>query len=421
MANILDPHLKSMEELFSGNKTYFVPIYQRSFDWGKDEREELWEDITSAIAKTNEEYFLGTIVLKNKDMESFEIIDGQQRLICISMIFGAIYNVLKSHNDDGAEEVYRDFLDQKSYSKKAKASSKSNPKLNLNRTNDPIYQEYVFQGVSLETVSQALKNKKTLHPSNIKLLEAYSYFLTQVTNEASRKGQEYDDFVTPLVDCLRQRIKVIAIPVVNEEGAYLVFEAVNARGKELAVSDLVKNRLYYEAGNEKVRHAQNLWDHMESDLHGSSIPEYLRHFWIARKIQGDYTSVREKRLYRTIVKSLPSDNRHDVAIALLSELSKSAIDYAKLSDYSLWPDDPAYGKAFEDTLRDLDRFGVSQCYPALLNAVHFFKKTREVAKLFEAIANFSFRYNIIGKGTSGDLESIFGDIASQNCQFRSDI
>jgi hypothetical protein len=82
-----------------------------------------------------------------------------------------------------------------------------------------------------------------------------------------------------------------------------------------------------------------------------------------------------------------------------------------ISDYALWPNDPNYDKRFEQALDELSLFRVSQCYPVLMNATEIFVATKEIGKTFRTIANFSFRYNIIGGGTSGDLESVFGEIA----------
>jgi hypothetical protein len=46
-----------------------------------------------------------------------------------------------------------------------------------------------------------------------------------------------------------------------------------------------------------------------------------------------------------------------------------------------------------------------------LNAIQAFSAAKEIAKTFRIIADFSFRYNIVGNGTSGSLERIFGEIA----------
>ena len=410
-SGIQGPKLSSVGDLLQGNTVFKVPIHQRSFDWREDHTEELWEDICFAVNREDEDYFLGTIVLREVEREepydSYEIVDGQQRLTCISMIFSAIHNEFKSRNDaERAERIFQEFLGSKGYERQAQPR----PKIQLNETNNEVYRNYIVESENRGVVSQVLKNKKKLHPSNQKLLEAYEYFLTKVSSEASVKGTAYDEFLVPLINTLNQRVKLIVIPVTDDEGAYLVFESVNARGKDLAVSDLVKNRLYYEVGNEQVRRAKELWDKMEVDLRRRPIPEYLRHFWIAKRAESGSLKVREKNLYRKILRSLPEQNRKAEAIQLLSDLSVSAHDYAMISDYTLWPDDPCYDTSFESILEDLQLFRVSQCYPVLLNVIQHFE-ARDILKTFQAIANFSFRYNIIGSGTSGKLESIFGNIA----------
>lgn len=157
-----------------------------------------------------------------------------------------------------------------------------------------------------------------------------------------------------------------------------------------------------------MNQAQQLWEKTEGDLARRPIPEYLRHFWIAKRAPQSDLKVREKALYRTIVRDTKGKS---AAIKLLLELSDSARNYAMIEDYSLWPNDPSYDKAFDQSLDELRLFRVSQCYPVLLNAIEIFGNSKEVAKTFRVLANFSFRYNIIGGGTSGDLERVFGEIA----------
>jgi hypothetical protein len=398
---ILPPELKAVEELLSGDKIFTVPKYQRNFAWTKDEVQELWEDVGTAIEGGKPDYFIGTIVTRDQE-RSFEIIDGQQRLACLSMIFSAIRNVFRAKNDNRAEQVFLKFLGSKDFS----AQSVPKPKLVLNQHNNPIYEQFVIENVNSVEVGKELK-KKTLSLSNRLLLEAYKFFLDQIGAKVGGLGTQSDDYLVPLINCLKSSVKIIAIPVTSEDDAYQIFESLNARGKELAVSDLVKNRLYALAGNQ-VRQAQQFWEKVEGDLARRPIPEYLRHFWIAKRAPKDDLKVREKALYRTIVRDVKGKSQ---AIKLLTALSKSARNYAMISDYALWPNDPNYDKGFEQALDELSLFRVSQCYPVLLNASEIFAATKEIAKTFRAIANFSFRYNIIGGGTSGDLESVFGEIA----------
>ena len=256
---ILPPDLRTIEELFTGDARYAVPKYQRSFAWGADEIEELWEDLSLAVDRTAD-YFLGTLVLHRKSSGPTEIIDGQQRITSISMVFCAIRNIFTAARDPRAEQLFTAFLGAKDFTRNAPV----NAKLVLNNINNDSYVRYILEGQSLDSVEQALKDK-SLHRSNKLLLQGFRYFLKQISSQVTAKGLDADDYLVPLIDCLRNSVKLITIPVTSEEDANLFFESLNARGKELAVSDLVKNRLYSEA-KEQVARAQELWDKMETEL-----------------------------------------------------------------------------------------------------------------------------------------------------------
>jgi hypothetical protein len=400
---ILPPELKAIEQLFTADVRYAVPKYQRSFAWGPDEIEELWEDILAAVSRGGD-YFLGTIVLHKKSDSPQEIIDGQQRLACLSMVFSAIRNVFMAAHDQRAEQLFIAFLGAKDFTRDAPV----HPKLVLNQTNNETYLQHVVQSRNLGQIDDALKSRG-LHESNRALLRAYRFFLSKVTTEAAGKGTNADDFLVPLIDCLRNKVKLITIPVTSEEDANLFFESLNARGKELAVSDLVKNRLYLEAGDQ-VERVQRLWEKMETELGRRPIPEFLRHFWIAKKIDAKGFNVREKQLYRMVAQDIRG--KKTATVDLLNDLAMSAADYAKITDYSLWPDDNAYDDAFESTLEELRLFRVTQCNPILLNAIQCFQKPKDIAKAFRIVANFSFRYFVIGNQSPGNLERESNGIAA---------
>ncbi len=399
---ILPPERKSIEELFAGDAHFSVPRYQRSFAWTADETEELWEDLLDA-ANRGGEYFLGTIVLQRADSPEEGIIDGQQRLACITMLFSAIRNVFLAARDPREARIETEFLGSKGYERDALLT----PKLRLNKINNETFLQCVLKSEDLSEVELRLKDR-ALNSSNRLLLEAYKYFLTKVTLEAASRGTQADSFIVPLLDTLRTKLRLITIPVVSDEDANLFFESLNARGRELAISDLVKNRLYHEAGNQ-VSRVEQLWEQMEKDLMRRPVPEFIRHYWIAKRTDKDGPNVREKHLYR-LVATVIKNKQHE-AIALAQDLGKSAPDYARISDYSLWPDDPSYQASFEQSLSDLRLFRVTQMNPLLLNAMQLFSSSADIAKTFRIVANFAFRYFIVGNQSPGNLERVSANIA----------
>ena len=75
---------------------YRIPLYQRNFAWGDQQMEQLLRDIKE---NNNPEYYLGTLVVyevtkNNKTV--FEVIDGQQRLTAISIIYSVLSRMVPS-------------------------------------------------------------------------------------------------------------------------------------------------------------------------------------------------------------------------------------------------------------------------------------------------------------------------------------
>ena len=95
---------KSIRNFLSSGKTFLIPYYQRQYNWRKEHCQTLWEDIENffeiAMNDQNEEYFLGSIVgfIDEKDNKCFEVIDGQQRITTLSLLFRALYE--KASNAD---------------------------------------------------------------------------------------------------------------------------------------------------------------------------------------------------------------------------------------------------------------------------------------------------------------------------------
>jgi len=100
---------RSVGDIFSLNKRYLVPRFQREYSWAKEEIDEFWVDILQQIKLSrsgevvNEEYFIGCIVLVGEDSKpDYLIVDGQQRLTTLTILLRAIVARLLDLNDHAA-------------------------------------------------------------------------------------------------------------------------------------------------------------------------------------------------------------------------------------------------------------------------------------------------------------------------------
>jgi uncharacterized protein with ParB-like and HNH nuclease domain len=104
----IDGKATTIGEILIGENQYRVPTYQRDFAWTVDDVETLWDDITGSIKNNSKEYFIGAIVTsRTDDPKKWDIVDGQQRLTALSMIFAAIANAWSLRGDTKREEIVK--------------------------------------------------------------------------------------------------------------------------------------------------------------------------------------------------------------------------------------------------------------------------------------------------------------------------
>ena len=88
----------SIDDVFNSNEnvTYEIPIYQRNYAWGKDEISALVRDVWDACKKNKGTYYIGTLVTYDKGDNTFEVIDGQQRLTTLFLILRALQQEMRN-------------------------------------------------------------------------------------------------------------------------------------------------------------------------------------------------------------------------------------------------------------------------------------------------------------------------------------
>ena len=96
---------------------FVIPVYQRNYDWRLENCQQLFDDILQAgKADVNYLHFVGSIVylkdsLLSTGPKELSIIDGQQRLTTITLLYAAIRSKYLADKDEAAaDRIYRQFL-----------------------------------------------------------------------------------------------------------------------------------------------------------------------------------------------------------------------------------------------------------------------------------------------------------------------
>lgn len=401
-SNLLDTKTFTLNEILGNGKIYFVPQFQRDYSWEQDHLDDLWNDLLN-IYNANEAHYMGSIVLQIKGdsgEKQFWIIDGQQRFTTLSLLTLAVINKIKAladinidkeQNQERADLLMKQYIGQKDPSSLMYSS-----KLFLNENNDGFYQQRLL-------TFRAPVNYSKLIDSDKLLWDAYQYFINQVNElfKTEKNGEKIASFLTKTVGEL---LKFIQITVVDELNAYTVFETLNSRGVELTSTDLLKNYLFslVAKSTNDLQAVKLQWKKVIDAIGLKEFPVFLRYYLNARS-----SLVTKDQLFKSIKKVVKSDQQ---VLDLLDHLESYAYTYNALfnPEDELWQND----KQLKEDVGSLIIFKVTLCHPLLMVAFEKFDFA-EFKKLLHGIMVISFRYNVIGKLQTNEMEKAYNKTANR--------
>ncbi|MGB0679841.1 MAG: DUF262 domain-containing protein [Polyangiales bacterium] len=99
MPTVFEPRRSPLDQIFSKDMRYVIPEYQRPYAWqseGKSDRNSqinhMWDDLWNFFCEQSQdkEYFLGSMVIIEEELRRREVVDGQQRLTSLLLLFSAM-------------------------------------------------------------------------------------------------------------------------------------------------------------------------------------------------------------------------------------------------------------------------------------------------------------------------------------------
>lgn len=287
--------------------TFQVPWHQREYDWEEETVREFWEDIRDACWNGEEDYFVGTIVLTQGPGNSYEIQDGQQRLVTYSLLCEALRQAAEGHKDPRSPShdnfVTRIIFDLKEDMPGRDRVSSAKVRIKTSLKNEVNY-NLIARGEDLKP--------------NGKLKLAWGLL-------KKRAEKLTADQRTTLLAYAWNKVKTVRI-ITNPERATQVFETINARGKPLDEVDLVRNHLYSHFGSDgddrKDRVHQDLIALRDRCKTVVKMAEYVRCY-----MQYRYGFINERSLYKATKRNIAGmtagmnvDQKREVIYKLVSDL-----------------------------------------------------------------------------------------------------
>jgi len=266
----------TLSEVFPIDKDikYVIPKYQREYTWNKDN----WEELFNDIQESQGDHFIGSLICVDKSSDAYqltelEIVDGQQRLTTISLLFAAIYQCLNEKKTPDDMDLNNELYNLKY--RLIQRTGENEFKLELSHQNSNAND---YKSI-LRDIGVISFNNDSLNKGNRRIYKAFRYFLSRLENFSLEELRKILSEIN--------RVLIVKIEVNSHSDAFVLFESLNNRGVPLSAIDLIKNKLLAELEkreNITIDDAFEKWKKIIEYLPEYSVQErFLRHFYNAYK------------------------------------------------------------------------------------------------------------------------------------------
>lgn len=376
---------------------FVIPVYQRNYDWSNTQCKQLLDDILEAGRKKDvSAHFIGSIVFVHDDVYSasgireLTIIDGQQRLTTITLLYLVLYRLAIQFNNKSLENrINETYLINKF------AESEEKLKLRPTENNDRAL-KYLLRS-----------DQEEEFPNYSRVIENFNYFNSRVSEE------NYEVVLSGL-----NKIIFVEISLDREKDEpQRIFESLNSTGLELSQADLIRNYILMGLSRKNQNKIyENYWEQIEQlakdySTNTSRVSDYIR----------DYLTLENKKIpnknkvYQEFKLKYPTStlNKLEENLSPIKQLVKH---YNKIINPENEPD-----QDIRLQIQYINRIEINVAYPFIMKIYDDYSLGKisktTLIDVLELIQSFTWRRFIVGLPTNA-LNKIFmrlyEDVDTQN-------
>ena len=376
-----------VEDFLASNKTQFIiPVYQRNYDWTVGQCKQLLDDILEVgHSKKSSAHFIGSIVYIHDDayttsrIKELTIIDGQQRLTTLTLIYLAVYRLAKEIKDEGlVNEINETYLINKF------ASEDEKLKLRPTENNDKAL-KFLLRSDATEQFNDFSK-----------LISNFDYFKERINADSYKV-------------VLKGLSKLMFVEVSLERGKddpQRIFESLNSTGLKLEQGDLIRNYILMGlTPKDQNKIYQSYWEIIEKlakdDISNESkVSDFIRDY-----LTLENRSIPNKgKVYLEFKEKYPTTTLEELETTL-TQIKALVKHYNKLIN----PKNEA-DKEVRLQLEQIHKLEINVVYPFLMKVYADFHDSiidkSTFVKVLDLIQSFCWRRFIVGLPTNA-LNKIF--------------
>ena len=372
------------------NVQFVIPVYQRNYDWTNNECKELLNDIIAVETADRGTHFIGSIVFihegaySTSEVKELVIIDGQQRLTTINILYVALYRFAKDNDMEQEANMLHNMFLTNQY-----VQQESN-KLKLKQTDT--------NSLAFKAIMNATEN---VFDSYSNVIENFNFFSLAITK---------DNF-NIILNGLRRLIFVEISLERGKDDPQRIFESLNSTGLDLSQSDLIRNFILMDL-DPKSQHKvfEQIWNPIEENARDltkqkSLVSSYIRDYLTLhnKKIPNkNKVYIEFKKLYAS-----KDENYHQE----LEKIKSLSIHYKKFINPSTVQD-----LNVRRELKYISRLEINVAFPFLLqvfeDADNGLLSNTELIKILQLIQSYTWRRFVVGLPTNA-LNKIFMTLYSE--------
>jgi len=381
---------------------YRIPRFQRPYSWDRENIQEFWDDI---VRDNPSDYFIGSMVVYKDGQQRYGVVDGQQRLTTITILLCVLRNTLADLGQKDLAQGIHGLIERRNIDNKPEFIVST-------ETSYPFFQDRIQKWGEPAVKVEPLHEEANLEAAFEQLKSLISDAVTSLDADTTLSEKKRKELAQQKLVSVRDallNLKLIFIKLEDEDDAYIIFETLNTRGKDLSLTDLVKNHLtkHIKSKNPASDQAKIKWQQLLETIEGSSADldtdTFIHHFWLSK-----YDYLPAKNLFKVLKKRVGVND----APGFLDALLEDAALYRAIHEvgYGKWAKEEG---RIQQGLSALMLFRVQQQTPCVLSLLREYKTTKKLKKkhiedAIVATEKFHFLFTAVtSQRSSGGISGMY--------------
>lgn len=253
MSNKITGKEYPLSKIFSADFEYHIPGYQRPYAWTEEETGILFDDLYEFFqTEAVDNYFLGSIVLiKDENKPYADVIDGQQRLTTLSILFSVMAN---SFHTEAYRNNCKKYLQEEGNILEGIAAQ---PRIFLRDWDQDFFSKYI-QDIQLDALVQI--DPVTLDTEAKRHIQKNCTVLREKFSEVFNDENDLLKFTQFILT----RCFLVVVSTPNQESAFRVFSVMNSRGLDLLPTDIIKSMTIGKLPKDEKQKYTEKWEELEN-------------------------------------------------------------------------------------------------------------------------------------------------------------